>query len=94
MAAQNGYYFASIFADYYDDLGLDSPNRGFFVAIGASVSFSFSLDFIHFGVRNDYGQIPIGTRFMLGILKNSQYYYSSHSELLLAQSMGYMGIVR
>ncbi|MCE7733555.1 MAG: hypothetical protein GPJ54_01670, partial [Candidatus Heimdallarchaeota archaeon] len=93
VAARNALEFASVYQDYYDDFGLSSPNKGVFGALGNSIEFKFSFDFIDFGVRNDYGELPMITKFILQMLSNQHYYFTSDGELLISKSMEYMGII-
>ncbi|MCH8906825.1 MAG: hypothetical protein IH840_07025 [Candidatus Heimdallarchaeota archaeon] len=68
----------SLVGDYlleYNKFGLESINAGFFDTITNAVDFRFSLDFFNWGVRDDYGELPVFIRFVLGSLLDSNYQF-------------------
>ncbi|MCE7736423.1 MAG: hypothetical protein GPJ54_16200 [Candidatus Heimdallarchaeota archaeon] len=79
LALDNALRYRQLYRDYYDNLDLISPNKGAVDAFTNSFSLSFSLDFFKFGVRNNYGTMPIITQFYFSILTNPNLYYNQGS---------------
>lgn len=92
ISIQDTNRFIDTFEDRYDELGLVSPNG----MINKFINFNafnlrFDIEFFSWGVRNNYGEIPVVTKFFLSMLKNQYLYYSSHGDYLL--SLAYSAII-
>ncbi|MCE7735645.1 MAG: hypothetical protein GPJ54_12250 [Candidatus Heimdallarchaeota archaeon] len=85
ITLSNAREFVSSLETKYDSLGLISRNKGNVEAFFSTFDLSFSLDFFKFGVRNNYGELPIIVKFYLKILVNPNYHYNNggYSDYLL-----------
>lgn len=67
----------------YDKFGLESINAGFLTTLTNAVDFRFSLVFFNWGVRDDYGELPVFVRFVLGSLLDSNYQFGRSQSMYL-----------